>query len=101
MENIISGNSKSGQLAPGARQPARAGLAAFVGTMIEWYDFYIYGTAAALVFGQLFFPPGDPFLSRMAALGTFAVGFFARPSAASSSATWETGWAAKSPWSSP
>ncbi|MCP1291390.1 MHS family MFS transporter [Chromobacterium sp. S0633] len=79
MENIISGNSKSGQLAPGARQPARAGLAAFVGTMIEWYDFYIYGTAAALVFGQLFFPPGDPFLSRMAALGTFAVGFFARP----------------------
>ncbi|MDF0604484.1 MHS family MFS transporter [Neisseriaceae bacterium TC5R-5] len=62
-----------------ARQPKRAGLAAFIGTMIEWYDFYIYGTAAALVFGQIFFPPGDPFLSRLAALGTFAVGFFARP----------------------
>lgn len=47
--------------------------------MIEWYDFFIYGTAAALVFNQLFFPVGDEFLARMAAYGSFAIGFFARP----------------------
>ncbi|SPA02262.1 MFS transporter, MHS family [Cupriavidus taiwanensis] len=63
----------------GTRQPVRAATAAFVGTMIEWYDFYIYATAAALVFGPLFFPGGDPFLSTLASFGTFAVGFFARP----------------------
>ncbi|WDD94841.1 MHS family MFS transporter [Burkholderia sp. FERM BP-3421] len=64
---------------PAARQPVRAASAAFIGTMIEWYDFYIYATAAALVFGELYFPSGDPFLSTMASFGTFAVGFFARP----------------------
>lgn len=61
------------------RQPKRAAAAAFVGTMIEWYDYYIFATAAALVFGQLFFPSQDPLLSTLAAFGTFAVGFFARP----------------------
>ncbi len=57
----------------------RVVLASFVGTTIEWYDFFIYGTAAALVFNRLFFPVGDEFWSRMASLGSFAVGFFARP----------------------
>lgn len=47
--------------------------------MIEWYDFYIYATAAALVFGKLFFPSVDGFYGTLAAFGTFAVGFFARP----------------------
>jgi MFS family permease len=61
------------------RQPVRAATAAFIGTMIEWYDFYIYATAAALVFGELYFPSHDPFISTMAAFATFAVGFFARP----------------------
>ncbi|WEY42134.1 MFS transporter [Paraburkholderia sp. SUR17] len=61
------------------RQPGRAALAAFIGTMIEWYDFYIYATAAALVFGELYFPSGDRFVSTMASFATFAVGFFARP----------------------
>lgn len=60
-------------------QPVRASLAAFVGTMIEWYDFYIYGMAAALVFGKLFFPASTGFYGTLAAFGTFAVGFFARP----------------------
>ena len=60
-------------------QPVRASTAAFVGTMIEWYDFYIYATAAALVFGKLFFPSATGFYGTLAALGTFAVGFFARP----------------------
>lgn len=61
------------------RQPRRAAAAAFVGTTIEWYDYYIFATAAALVFGQLFFPSEDRLLSTLAAFGTFAVGFFARP----------------------
>ena len=67
------------QPAMSARQPARAATAAFIGTMIEWYDFYIYATAAALVFGSLYFPSHDPFVSTMASFATFAVGFFARP----------------------
>jgi MFS family permease len=64
---------------PTSRQPVRAAAAAFIGTTIEWYDFYIYATAAALVFGELYFPSRDPFISTMASFGTFAVGFFARP----------------------
>jgi MFS family permease len=60
-------------------QPFRAALAAFFGTMIEWYDFYCYGTAAALVFGDVFFATGDPLMGTLASLGTFAVGFVARP----------------------
>ncbi|AKJ69585.1 MULTISPECIES: MFS transporter [Pandoraea] len=61
------------------RQPARAAAAAFVGTTIEWYDFYIYAAASALIFGKLFFPSHEPFFSTLASFGTFAVGFFARP----------------------
>ncbi len=57
----------------------RVVLASFIGTTIEWFDFFIYGTAAALVFGQLFFPVENEFVGRMAAYGTFAIGFFARP----------------------
>lgn len=54
--------------------------ASLVGTAIEWYDFFIYGSAAALIFGPQFFPAGDnPILGTLAAFGTFAVGFFARP----------------------
>src|SRR5215207_6680037 len=53
--------------------------ASFIGTAIEWYDFFLYGTAAALVFGQLFFPVSSPLINTLSAMGTFAVGFFARP----------------------
>jgi MFS family permease len=60
-------------------QPRRAAAAAFVGTTIEFYDFYIYATAAALVLGQVFFPSSNPALSTLAAFGSFAVGFIARP----------------------
>jgi metabolite-proton symporter len=57
----------------------RTVVASFVGTAIEWYDFYIYNTAAALVFNKLFFPTLSPLLGTLAAFGTFSVGFFARP----------------------
>ncbi|APZ96033.1 MFS transporter [Fuerstiella marisgermanici] len=64
---------------PSAADVRRVVLASFVGTTIEWYDFFIYGTAAALVFDKLFFPGNDAFVSQMAAYGSFAIGFFARP----------------------
>lgn len=57
----------------------KAGFAAFVGTTIEWYDFYVYATAAALVFGPLFFPSDDPLAETAAAFATFAVAFLVRP----------------------
>jgi MFS transporter, MHS family, shikimate and dehydroshikimate transport protein len=54
-------------------------FASSVGTIIEWYDFFIYGTAAALVFNSLFFPNIDPLAGTLASLATFSVGFIARP----------------------
>jgi metabolite-proton symporter len=54
-------------------------LASMVGTTIEWYDFFLYGTAAALVFNRLFFPTFDPLMGTLAAFGTYTVGFVARP----------------------
>ena len=54
-------------------------MASLIGTTIEWYDFFLYGTAAALVFNRLFFPTFDPRLGTLAAFGTYSVGFFARP----------------------
>lgn len=62
-----------------AAQRRRIVVASFIGTAIEFYDFYIYGTAAALVFGQLFFPSFSSTAGTLAALATFAVGFIARP----------------------
>jgi metabolite-proton symporter len=50
-----------------------------LGTAIEWYDFLIYGTASVLVFNKLFFPTFDPYIGTIAAFGTYAVGFVARP----------------------
>jgi metabolite-proton symporter len=57
----------------------RVALASCAGTAVEYYDFFIYGTAAALVFGQLFFPNEDPLVGTLAAFATYAVGFVARP----------------------
>src|SRR4051812_35148956 len=62
-----------------ANSVRRVVLASFIGTTIEWYDFFLYGTAAALVFNRLFFPTLDPTAGTMASFGTYAVGFFARP----------------------
>ena len=50
-----------------------------IGTAVEWYDFLIYGAATALVFNKIFFAAGDPALATIAAFGTYAVGFLARP----------------------
>ena len=57
----------------------KVAAASLIGTTIEWYDFFIYGTAAALVFGGLFFPTISPTAGTLAAFATFGVGFLARP----------------------
>ena len=54
-------------------------VASLVGTSLEWYDFFIYGTAAALVFNKVFFPSFDPLVGTLLAFTTYAVGFVARP----------------------
>ena len=64
---------------PSAAQQRRSITGAFVGTAIEWYDFYIFGTAAALVFGRVFYPEISPAAGLMASFATFWVGFLARP----------------------
>ncbi|MBQ0925620.1 MHS family MFS transporter [Saccharopolyspora endophytica] len=61
------------------RQSSKVAFASLIGTTVEWYDFYIYGTAAALVFPKLFFPAFSPGAGLLAALSTYAVGFAARP----------------------
>src|ERR671926_743982 len=60
-------------------QVRRALIAGTVGTSIEWYDFFLYGTAAALVFPKLFFPGASAYAGVLASFATYAVGFAARP----------------------
>ncbi len=62
-----------------SRHAKRAVLASTVGTMIEWYDFYLYGLVAAVVFGKLYFPSQDPYAATLLAFSTFFLGFVARP----------------------
>ncbi len=57
----------------------KVAIASFIGTTIEWYDFFLYGTASALIFNRLFFPNYDPLTGTLASFGTYAIGFVARP----------------------
>ena len=61
------------------RAPKKAAFASWIGSAVEYYDFFIYGTAAALVFGKIFFPSVDPQLATIAAFATFGVGYVTRP----------------------
>ncbi|BAQ49978.1 MULTISPECIES: MFS transporter [Methylobacterium] len=63
----------------GTADTRKVALASFIGSTLEWYDFFIFGTAAALVFNTLFFPAADPTTGVIASFATFAVGFVARP----------------------
>ncbi|MDF7775377.1 MFS transporter [Sphingomonas sp. AOB5] len=68
------------QQAESSKPSTKVAVMASAGAAVEWYDFFIYGTAAALVFPKLFFPPELPlFVAQIAAFSTFAVGFIARP----------------------
>src|SRR5947209_11501502 len=78
MSGIIGklGNEETGK----TTSITQVALASWIGTAIEWYDFFLYGTAAALVFGPLFFSPKfSPLAAQLAAFATFWVGFAARP----------------------
>src|SRR5436305_15126126 len=68
-----------GRAQPSAAQRRRVMIASAIGTTVEWYDFLLYGTAAALVFGKVFFPKSDPLTGTMFAFATYGVGFMARP----------------------
>jgi MFS transporter, MHS family, shikimate and dehydroshikimate transport protein len=64
---------------PEGRSLAQVAFASGIGSALEWYDFFIYGTASAVVFNTLFFPGLDPAVGTLAAFASFGVGFFARP----------------------
>src|SRR6267154_138444 len=70
-----------GTLSPAdhSAQLRKAVIASTIGTAIEWYDFFLYGTAAGLIFGKLFFPNSDPLTATLAAFGTYFIGFVGRP----------------------
>jgi metabolite-proton symporter len=76
-----SGVSRAAELDPGSQrvQVRRAALASAIGTTIEWYDFFLYNTAAALVFPHLFFPASSTYAGAMQSFATYFVGFAARP----------------------
>ncbi|VVJ18418.1 Uncharacterized MFS-type transporter [Amycolatopsis camponoti] len=69
----------SHQPAAGPQSIRKIAIASLTGTALEWYDFFLYGTASALVLGTLFFPHASPLAGTLASFGTFAVGFAARP----------------------
>lgn len=77
MEQTLSADVRP--MSANVRLPKKVVVAGFISTFIEWYDFLVYGTVAALVFNQLFFPKLDSFAGTLATLSTFAVGFVARP----------------------
>jgi hypothetical protein len=77
-------------------QLRRAVIASTVGTTIEWYDFFLYSQAAALVFGKLFFPRSDPLVGVMEAFAVFFVGYVTRPIGAAIFGLAPTGW--RSDW---
>ena len=66
-------------MAEGKTPLRRVVMASLIGTTIEWYDFFLYGSAAALVFNKLFFPEFDPLTGTLLAFATYALGFVARP----------------------
>src|SRR5258707_1999818 len=71
-QGTLSASDHSAQL-------RKAVIASTIGTAIEWYDFFLYGTAAGLVFGKLYFPNEDALTATLAAFGTYFIGFVGRP----------------------
>jgi MFS family permease len=81
MSDAISRLSPTPALSNNAQvnSPARVLIASLVGTTIEFFDFYVYATAAVLIFPTLFFPNSDPTTALLASFATFSIAFFARP----------------------
>ena len=78
MSDVVIEPQGSGE-PEGVKTPRKAAVAAWVGSVLEYYDFFIYGTAAALVFPSIFFPQGNATAATIASLATFGVGYVARP----------------------
>ena len=64
---------------PSKSEMRKVVLASLLGATIEWYDFFLYGVVAGIVFNKLYFPTADPFLGTIMAYSTFAIGYLARP----------------------
>ncbi|MDQ2255345.1 MFS transporter [Enterobacter soli] len=80
MSNVVTENTITTGVNQDVGQMRKLVIASVLGNALEWYDFFLYGTAAALVFGPLFFPVGgDPLQGTLLAFSGFAVGFLARP----------------------
>ncbi|HEY1426576.1 MAG TPA: MFS transporter [Caulobacteraceae bacterium] len=79
VEEGAAGAAPTGSTAPPRSSLRQVVAASLIGTTIEWYDFFLYGTAAALVFGKLFFPAKDPLTGLLQAFLTYSLGFLARP----------------------
>jgi metabolite-proton symporter len=83
MDALLPSQDEASPAAPGSGKPINSPrqvlFASLVGTTIEFFDFYIYATAAVLVFPRLFFPAGDPVAATLASLATFGIAFLARP----------------------
>ena len=73
--------------APSKQEIRKVVLASLLGATIEWYDFFLYGVVAGIVFNKLFFPTTDPFIGTILAYSTFAIGYLARPLGGSFSGT--------------
>src|SRR3989442_1485676 len=63
----------------GSHQSKKAAASGWIGSALEYYDFFIYATAASLIFPQIFFPSGNPTVAIVASLATYGVGYVARP----------------------
>ncbi|WP_168588197.1 MFS transporter [Saccharopolyspora sp. ASAGF58] len=74
----VNSPTKSASSSKGS-SPARVALAALIGSVVEYYDYFLYATAAPLVFSKIMFPSHDPFVGTLLAFATFATGYFARP----------------------
>ncbi|MFT4267611.1 MAG: MFS transporter [Xenophilus sp.] len=82
MNSAVIADAGTAPAATGAgpvKAPRKAAFASWIGSALEYYDFFIYGTAAALVFGKIFFPSVDPRMATIAAFATFGVGYITRP----------------------
>ncbi|MBK1787618.1 MFS transporter [Prauserella cavernicola] len=75
----MSDSVSAGQTAPDRREVRLVVASSVVGTTVEWYDFFLYGTAAGIIFNRFYFPSDDPLVGTLLAFATFALGFVARP----------------------
>ena len=79
LPRLVEGGRPDGQSVGKRPSHVKVATASLIGTAIEWYDFFLYGTAAALIFNKLFFPTFDPMVGTLLAFATYALGFVARP----------------------